>query len=376
MPLTVAGGNFFALLILLLWLIKANFKNDFYQLKNNKLVIAVLLYLLVHVVALLWTSDMQHGLYTLRKQLKFLFIPLFMLYVQREHIQYYIFAFLLSMSLSELWSYGIWFELLPLYGHATLDDPIPLMDHLAYPQLLTIAIYLLLYYVLFDPNIKKSKKYIYSFFIVTMGINMFINGGRAGQIMFFAMLAITVFQYFPKNTFKALIISLTVVLTTASTAYLTSKVFNQRVDLAVSEFANYKDFKGSVGERIVFAISSWDIFKEHPIIGVGTGDFKNEFAKKLSINAPHVHIVHDPHNMYSLISVQFGLVGLATLLWMFYTQIKIAKNSNDNFVRKIGVTMPLLYLLIMLSGSYLMMHMTGLLFIFMSSFIYKNYEKS
>jgi O-antigen ligase len=386
LPLTVFGGNFFAVLIFLLWIIKADFKSDFHQLKNNKLIIAVFLYLLVHVIALLWTADMEFGLYTLRKQLKFLFIPIFMLFVKREHVKYYIFSFLLSMSLSEVWSYGIWFELLPLYGGATLEDPIPLMSHANYTPFLTIAIYFLSYYVLFDNSISKLKRITYSFFIITMSINMFITGGRAGQVMYFAMLVITVFQYFSGKLLKASLVSLIILLLTFSTAYSTSKIFKYRVDVAISQFTNYKEFLkstpnpgeefvgSSVGERMVFAVSSWEIFTEHPIFGVGTGDFKNEFAKKLSINAPYIEIVENPHNMYSLILAQFGLLGLVALLYIFYIQIKIATKSNEEFVRKIGVALPLLYLLIMLSDSYLMVHMTGLLFIFLSSFIYKDYK--
>jgi len=370
LPLTVFGGNLFAVLIFLLWIIKADFKSDFHRLKNNKLVIAVLLYLLVYVVALLWTADMESGLYTLRKQLKFLFIPIFMLFVKSEHVKYYILAFLASMSLSEIWSYGIFFELLPLYGGATLIDPIPLMSHITYNPFLAIAIYFLSYYVLFDHSISTLKKFTYGFFIITMSINMFITGGRAGQVMYFAMLV--------KNAFKASLISLLVLVITSSTFYLNSKIFSDRVDLAVTELSDYKNHThSSTGIRISAAINSWTIIKENPVIGVGTGDYKNEFIKasiKNEFGLENTLMIHNPHNMYVLILVQFGLLGLLALLYMFYTQIKIATKSNEEFVRKIGVALPLLYLLIMLSDSYLMVHMTGLLFIFISSFVYKDYE--
>jgi O-antigen ligase len=378
LPLTVFGGNFFAVLIFLLWIIKADFKSDFHRLKNNKLIIAVFLYLLVYVIALLWTADMESGLYTLRKQLKFLFIPIFMLFVKREHVKYYILAFLASMSLSEIWSYGIFFEFLPLYGGATLIDPIPLMSHITYNPFLAIAIYLLSYYVLFDNSISKLKRITYSFFIITMSINIFITGGRAGQVMYFAMLVILVFQYFPKNIFKAALTSLFVLVITSSTFYLNSKIFSDRVDAAVKELSDYKNHTYSAtGIRISAAINSWTIIKENPVIGVGTGDYKNEFIQasiKNKMGLENMLVIHNPHNMYVLILVQFGLLGLLALLYMFYVQITIAKNSNEEFVRKIGVALPLLYLLIMLSDSYLMVHMTGLLFIFISSFVYKDYE--
>lgn len=378
LPLTVFGGNLFAVLIFLLWLVKADFKTDFYRLKDNKLVIAVLLYLLVHVVALLWTADIESGLWTLKKQLKFLFIPIFMLFVKREHVKYYILAFLASMSLSEIWSYGIFFQLLPLYGGATLIDPIPLMSHITYNPFLAIAIYLLSYYVLFDHSINRSKKVIYSFFIITMSINMFITGGRTGQVMYFAMLVVLIFQYFPKNAFKASSASLFVLVITSSTFYLNSKIFSDRVDSAVTELSDYKNHTySSTGMRISSAINSWSIIKEHPVIGVGTGDYKNEFIKasiKNNLKLEDKLVIHNPHNMYVLILVQFGLLGLAAMLYLFYAQIKIAINSNEEFVKKIGIALPLLYLLIMLSDSYLMVHMTGLLFIFISSFVYKDYE--
>ena len=378
LPLTVFGGNLFAVLIFLLWIIKADFKSDFHRLKNNKLVIAVFLYLLVHVTALLWTADIVSGLWTLKKQLKLLFIPIFMLFVKREHVKYYILAFLASMSLSEIWSYGIFFELLPLYGGATLIDPIPLMSHITYNPFLTIAIYFLSYYVLFDHSISKLKKFTYGFFIITMSINMFTTSGRAGQVMYFAMLVVLIFQYFPKNAFKASLISLLVLVITSSTFYLNSKIFSDRVDSAVTELSDYKNHThSSTGMRISSAINSWSIIKENPVIGVGTGDYKNEFIKasiKNNLKLEDKLVIHNPHNMYVLILVQFGFIGLLALLYMFYAQIKIARHSNEEFVRKIGIALPLLYLLIMLSDSYLMVHMTGLLFAFISSFVYKDYE--
>jgi O-antigen ligase len=231
---------------------------------------------------------------------------------------------------------------------------------------------------LFDPSIEKLKKITYGFFIITMSINIFITGGRAGQVMYFAMLVVVTFQYFSKNAFKALLISSFVLISSTSTFYLNSKIFSDRVDLAVAELSDYKNnTKSSTGIRISAAINSWDIIKENPIIGVGTGDYKNEFIKasvKNKFGLEKTLMIHNPHNMYVLVLVQFGFIGLLAMLYMFYAQIKIARQSNEEFVRKIGVALPLLYLLIMLSDSYLMVHMTGLLFIFISSFVYKDYE--
>lgn len=375
LPLTVAGGNFFAVLIFLFWLIKADFKNDYEKLKNNSVVIAVILFLLLHIVGLLWTSDISWGLHMLKKEVKFLWFPVFMLFVKKEHIKYYIYAFLSAMTLSEIISYSIWFDIVPAFGNASILNPTPFMSHITYNPFLAFTIYILLYYIIFDNLLDKKQKIIYSFFVLTMSINMFITGGRAGQVMYFMMIIILVFQYFDRQMFKAMLVSLIVVPTIVFIAYNSSNIFYDRANMAISNIINYDDDKNtSVGHRLTYAINSWDIIKQNPIIGVGTGDFKSEYEKINSINTPDMKPTENPHNMYTLELVQFGLLGLASLLFILFAQIKFAFNSKNKLVHKVGLGLPLLFMLIMLSDTYLLGHYTTLLFILFSAILYKDYE--
>ena len=80
--------------------------------------------------------------------------------------------------------------------------------------------------------------------------------------------------------------------------------------------------------------------------------------------------------MYILVLTQLGLIGLISFLLIFYYQIKLSFFSKNKFIRDVGVTLPLLFLLIMWSDSYLLGHYTSLLYIFFSSFLYKDFEKS
>ena len=82
-----------------------------------------------------------------------------------------------------------------------------------------------------------------------------------------------------------------------------------------------------------------------------------------------------PHNMYNLILVQLGVVGFISLMSIFYYQIKIAVNSSNQFMRNIGLALPLLFLIIMLADSYLLGHYTTLMFVLFSSFLYKDFDK-
>ncbi len=377
LPLTVAGANIIDAVIVLLWLARGTFKEDWNEVKKNKVVLAVLGFYLLHIVGLLWTEDMQWGLHILKKETKFLLLPIIMLFVRRDHIRYYIYAFLAAMTLSELLSYGVWFEVIPEFKRATIGNPTPFMSHISYNPFLTIAIYLLSINLLFDVNLEKKQKIIYVFFIASMTINMFITGGRAGQVMYFAMLVILLFQYFHKQKIKALLLSIVILPLIFFISYNTSKLFKVRVDFAIEQTLNYKKYyDSSAGIRLNYAINSWEIIKDNPLIGVGTGDFKSSYAVVNKINTPMIVVPSHPHNMYALILVQLGFLGLISLLSILYFQIKNTYHNENFMLKYLGFALPILFSIIMLSDSYLLGHYTGMLFIFFSAFLYKNYDTS
>ncbi len=376
LPLTVAGANIIDAFIVLLWLARGTFKEDWNEVKNNKVVLAVLGFYFLHIVGLLWTEDMQWGLHILKKETKFLMIPIFMLFVRREHIKFYIYAFLIAMTISEILSYGVWFEILPEFKNAKIDNPTPFMSHISYNPFLVIAIYLLLHSMFFNKELNNNQKFVYLIFAITMSINMFITGGRAGQVMFFAMLVIVVFQYFKEEIFKAIVITIVVLPIVFFTAYFNSKLFNDRTNAALDNLIKYHDNKNtSIGQRLTFWINSYEIILNNYVIGVGTGDFRAEYKKINQKNTPEITNTDNPHNMYVLVLVQFGLVGLASLISILFLQIYYAYRNKDIFMKFTGIMLPTLFSIIMLSDSYLLGHYTGMLFMFFSSFLYKNYSK-
>ena len=134
---------------------------------------------------------------------------------------------------------------------------------------------------------------------------------------------------------------------------------------------------GRLGELIwlTFALNSWEVIKENPIIGVGTGDFPIEYKKVNKRNTPELPNATNPHNMFTLIAVELGALGIISMLSIFYYQIKLSFNSSNRFIRDVGITLPLLFLVIMWSDSYLLGHYTTLMYVFFSSFLYKDFEK-
>jgi O-antigen ligase len=379
MPLTVFGANLIIVIICILWLFSGNYKSKFNQIINNNLILASILFFSIHVIGLLWTEDLSWGLHIVHKMWYFIgLFPILYTIVRKDYIKYYIYAFLLAISFTEVLSYLIWLELVEPFKNATVNNPTPFMSHISYNPILAFTIYLVLHEILFNKKLTNLEFAFYSFFVISMTINMFITGGRAGQVGFFVMLSILVFQFFDKQRIKSLLVIFIMIPSIFIGAYQFSDLFKERVDLVIIEFKDVdRDVHHtSTGLRINFALNSLEVIKQNLIIGVGTGDFPSEYKKINQINTPALPNATNPHNMYTLITVQLGLIGLFSMLSIFYYQLKLSFNSSNKLIRNVGITLPLIFLVMMWSDSYILGHYTTLMFVFFSSFLYKDFDKS
>ena len=396
MPLTVAGANTIIVIICLLWLFSGGYITKLKEIISSKLLVASILFYFLHIIGLVWTDDLKWGFHMLHKMWYFLLLlPVLFCIMKKQYIRPIIFAFLVAIAITEVISYLIWFEIIAPFKSAIVSNPTPFMSHISYNPILAFAIYLVCHEIFLNKNLSKFQFFLYSFFSISMTFNMFITGGRAGQIMFFAAIAVLIFQFFNAEKIKSLFIIIITIPTIFFSAYQISDLFKERVDSAITDIIRFEgvnvdkrvwsgkdtiydlaNINTPVGERISYAVYSWKIFSTSPIIGVGTGDFPNEYEKLNKIYSPRMVTTNHPHNMYSLIGVQLGLIGLLSFMSIFYFQIMQSFKSSSRFIRDVGITLPLMYILIMLSDSYLLGHYTTLMFVLFSSFLYKDFEKT
>jgi len=374
LPLTVLGNNIFIWLTVLIWLFSGNYLNKIQEILANKLALASILFFSLHLLALFWTENFGWGVEMTRKMLPFLFVlPIFLTISRKENINYYVYAFLIAIGISEVFSYLVWFELIEPFGSATIANPTPVMGHISYNPFLAFAIYLSLNKLLFQRPLSPLLRTVLTFFVISMTFNMFITAGRAGQVMFFASLAVLTFQFFRGSQVKATIISAIIIFVIGFGGYNYSPLFKNRIQQISYDLALFTTNPNtSLGHRIVFAENTMEMIKASPFFGVGTGDFPAEYTKINLINSPAVKSTVQPHNMYLYVQAQLGLLGLVSFLWIFYVQFQIAVISKNQFVHHAGVALPVLFMIIMMSDTYLLGHFTSNLFILFSSFIYSN----
>ena len=163
-PLTVAGANLIIGIIVLLWMFSGSYQIKFNQIISNKLAIFSILFFSLHVVGLLWTEDLEWGLVIVKKMWYFLLLlPILLTITKKEYIKYYITGFILAMTLTEVLSYLVWFEIIGPLHKATVGNPTPTMSHISYNPYLTFGIYLISYELLRNKSLSTISKYFYAF---------------------------------------------------------------------------------------------------------------------------------------------------------------------------------------------------------------------
>lgn len=369
LPVSTSAVSVLAILICIVWVAGGQFKDKLNEIFRNEVTAALLLYLLLHVIGLLWTDDKASGLAVLQKQWKLMFMPLFLTALQPEHRRRNIYFFVAGLVAGMCMTYLAWFDLFH-YGGVTPDHPTRRLFHVVYNPLLAFGFYLVVHEVLWG-GLATWKRWLFCGVALCMAFNMFITEGRAGQVAFFVMLGLLLLQFFRKNRLKGIVIAVVLLPLLFTAGFKFSPTFHKRIIQVGEEIESFKENPNtSIGLRLLFWENSWEVIKKNPLLGVGTGDFKAEYGKVNKKASPTMVVTDNPHNQYVMVLCQFGLLGLVSLLAIFFLQFRQAFTLQDGLER-IRVAFPVLFLVIMLTESYLIVYETGFTFSLFSAILYK-----
>ena len=352
LPISKAGTTFSAIFLILLWFIESNFKAKISLIKSNKFMIVLGLFLLLSFLSIFWSSDTSFAVDYIRKYWHFLIIPIIYTSLNKSYINHVFSAFLLGMFISEIVSYGIFFEIWTKDG-VHIHDPSPFMDHTNYSIYLAFTVFILMHRIIFEPLIKW--KIMYGVFMLFSMSNMLVNGGRTGQVAFFVTLFIVAFLNI-KNKLIAIFGSIIFVFIVFTSAYNTSPVFNDRINYAfhdIEKMIKDKDFTNSFSIRVSLWIIGTEQFLDNFLIGTGIGDEAvdiQKYVKKYNFiyydNFQDNYI--DYHNAYVQYSVQLGIFGLILFILLFLNLLKLKFKSI--IYRNLNITFISLYLLLSTVG--------------------------
>jgi len=330
--------------MVILFILRGDMKKHIQNALANSVVRAFLYIFIAYAVGLLWTSNLEDGLLWV-KNLKYgLYLILFYAIVDGRYIDKVISAFILGMFISELTSYGMQFGIMPwkleigkvlFYQSYAIGDPSPFLHHIHYGVALAFTVILLAYKTFFTQG-SKVFKFFMSLFIMSATTNIFITGGRTGYVTFFMLVAVLALFYLRKVALQLLI----VVILAFTAAYNFSSIFYEKVVQTEQSLKDISqdnpDFNSSLGQRAGIYYYAYDVIKEHPLFGVGTGDSMDEIRKIIPEKWESLKQMPHEHNQFLSVLVKLGIVGLLIYLNIFYQIVKY-KQQEDKDLRFIMI---------------------------------------
>jgi O-antigen ligase len=186
------------------------------------------------------------------------------------------------------------------------------------------------FYFSLDFFLKEKRKFYFLLIAIFLFLSLFaVNSERTGCFIAVILLGFLLFRYTTtkKNYIWPLVISLLVLFL----SYQIFPTFQYRVKDLVSNFSTKPASQDtSIGLRIQFALNSFTIIREHPLLGVGAGGFPQAYKKTGGKGLMANNFLNDPHNSSLYITVQLGLIGLAVYVFFLLSAwIEVKKLWRD-----------------------------------------------
>ena len=375
-PISVLLTDLAIFSLVILWILDGQFRSKLDIIKSSPWILSLLLLLFIYLLGMMWGTNHQGAERILQKTFILLLLPiLYTFNFSQKEIKFSLFAFLTATTLSAVVASLINLGFIKhLFKYSNIfaynwQNPafLAYTDHNIF-----LAFSLLVSFFLIYNNSSQKTLYITLVLISILFLtNLYAEKGRSGQFAFLIIfLLFSIISFWNKK--RLFFLSIVAVVGINLTAYFLSPIFNQRIIKIRTQVTQLEKNKvNNLNTRYYLIKYSFKKIREKPVLGYGTGSFVNEFSS-ISEHATKILAgVHKtPHNNYLFVWFELGLVGLVIFLCIFFFQFKAYKSLNQGYFRMI---FPAVFLLIMLTDTYLLNHNTAVLYCYLS-FIFSNYS--
>lgn len=367
-PLSITATDICMAATAALGVICGRFFRESEILKKNPIVwIAIWIVFLV-VISLLWSgAPWSDRLSALHKYSKLLYIPLLLCVCKdRQWRDRTIAAFLAGVTITVIlscikawtgWHIGKYEN--PSYIFYT---------HIETSFLVAFASYLLALYT-------WKKKQYRIFCLILIGLftyqEFFINDGRTGWAAYLILLLLFAVQM---TGWRGAILGLASITVMCAGSYLFSTQFHHYINDSVHDLQYYNQNKtqpqGSLGTRLNFNTLSWTMTKERPVLGYGAGSFTS--ASQEFRDVPGWKQSVTPHNEYFMMMVEFGCVGLFSLLLLFSLQWRISFSLGE--MQYFAQGLLLVFMVSSIYNAFLYLSVSGHFYVLFTSLFFAQYR--
>ena len=337
--ISTAALNFFIVLSVIFGSIRIILEHKYFDKIDKKFMLYGLLIFIFLILSSYYSSASFESIYiTLKKYIKFLYIPILFYFIRIQNNQKLIIKFFLAGSMIVLLlSYLKYFNIVSftnIYGFfdmnlfMTLSKATVFQSSIVHGAVFSFIFYLSVYLA---KNQKNNWLYLYAFLCFINVIYM--NDSRNSYIVAFFLILLIIYFYLNSKKYMVTTVSLLFIFTLLSpiSETLTKTLYDTKDDINLLIDKNYTS---SIGLRSLWAINGMNNIYEKPLFGIGVGGYENSISNFISKNNINVQenlaVSNNPHNEFVSISTQLGLFGLMLYTLFLYSLFKEARN---NFLR-------------------------------------------
>lgn len=124
----------------------------------------------------------------------------------------------------------------------------------------------------------------------------------------------------------------------------------------------------STGYRMEFYRNTLTLIQKQPVLGYGTGGFPAAYAELVKDSGQKLS--RNPHNEFMLVTIHIGVFGLAALLWLFWQQWRLAPLLPTPLERGLAQGLVVMTVIVCMFNSPLLDHTEGLLYAWLTALLY------
>lgn len=330
----------------IIWLIEGRFLKKFQQLKLSLPLILLIVFFLIHLLGLFYTQNMKSGWFDIEVKLSLIVMPLIILdnklILDRRYFNYLLKIFVFSNLIvnmiclgQSLYKYSIKFDwyMLTYYNFS-------IFHHTSYSSMYLLFSIAIIFYLIFTKDIKTRRSvFLYSLIIVFFLVSLYFISSRSSIIALFVLIMFVIFAYiikYKKYLVSAIILVLFIggLITAINVNHRFNEYYHKIGQTINSTLEN--GFRNSSDERLQAWSVAFDISKQNILLGVGTGDIKDELMLKYKENnmTEHLEKKFNTHNQF--VETLLGL-GIITFLLLVFILLYITFKKNSILITMFGL---------------------------------------
>lgn len=367
-PISVVLDNVLIALLLTLWVASCRYREKLAVIRGNPVaVISCVLFLAYAAGSLYSAGGRSDILHALDKAAVLLLIPILISApLDQKARDLALHAFMAAVVITLVLSFLVWFGAVPQgrFVKGTPADAVVFKYRITHSLLMAFGAYLFALKARCCASEKLGLTYSAIAALAAFNV-LFMVEGRTGQLVLFALLFHLLFLWL---RWKGVAVAALACALIGSVAYFVpSSTLNQRAAVTLREFNEWRPGEPSttsIGQRLEFYRNSIEIVREYPLLGVGTGGFPVAYARQVA-GTPMV-ATRNPHNEYLMIAIQLGVAGLALLLYLFWSQWRLAAALPASFDQAVARALVIAIATASMVSSTLMDHTEGLFYVWAS----------